>query len=369
MQKAEEFAVKLERVKTFLSDKDLDGLVLSRGDNFAWLGCGADNLVDTTSDAGVGSLVVLAGRVTLVTNNIEADRLRTEELDGLDIRKTEVYPWHEPGERARVLEKLAAGARLAADDGTPGLPPLPAGFTRLRYTLTEAEVDRYRALGSDCRDAIEAAARGIEKGVTETDVAASLAAECRRRGVLPGVVLVAADERLANWRHPIPKMTPVRRCAMLVLCGRRQGLVAAVTRLVHFGQFGEDLIRRHVAVCTVDARMIWATTPGARAADVLRIGRQTYSEYNFPDEWRLHHQGGGIGYRSREYIATPESAEVVQPNQAFAWNPSIRGTKSEDTILATPAGPVLLTPPGEDWPTVHVEMAGKVMHRADILVR
>jgi len=156
---------------------------------------------------------------------------------------------------------------------------------------------------------------------------------------------------------------------MLVLCGRRQGLVAAITRLVHFGQFDEDLIRRHMATCTVDARMIWATTPGARAADVLRLGRQTYSEFNFPDEWRLHHQGGAIGYRSREYIATPGSAEVVQPDQAFAWNPSVRGTKSEDTILATDDGPELLTPPGEDWPTVHIEMGGKVLHRADILVK
>jgi Xaa-Pro aminopeptidase len=369
MQKAEEFAVKMERVKTFLSDQGLDGAVLGRGDNFAWLGCGADNLVDTTAETGVASLVVLDDGVTLLTNNIEAGRLQAEELHGLGIRRADVYPWHEPHERTNALKKLAARARLAADDGTPGLTPLPAGFCRLRFSLTEAEVDRYRALGADCRDAIESAARAVERGMTEADAAAGLAAECRRRGVLPGVVLVAADERLTSWRHPVPKATPVERCALLVLCGRRQGLVAAVSRLVHFGQFGEDLIRRHMAACTVDARMIWATTPGARAADVLRLGRQTYSEFNFPDEWRLHHQGGAIGYRSREYIATPDCAEVVQPNQAFAWNPSIRGTKSEDTILATAGGPELLTEPAEDWPTVHIEMGGKVLHRADILVK
>jgi Xaa-Pro aminopeptidase len=369
MTKAEEFALKLERIRTFLSDHGLDGVVLSRGDSFAWLGCGADSVVDPTGETGVGSLVVLPDGVRLVTNNIEADRLRTEELQGIDLRGTEVFPWHKPSERAAVISKLAAGKRLAADDGSAGLPPPPPGFYRLRFSLTEAEVARYRALGADCRDAMESAARSIEKGMTEADAAALLAAECRRRGVLPGVVLVAADERLTSWRHPVPKSTPVRRAAMLVLCGRRQGLVAAITRLVHFGQFGEDLIRRHVAACTVDARMIWATTPGARAADVLALGRQTYSEFNFPDEWRLHHQGGAIGYRSREYIATPECAEVVLHNQAFAWNPSIRGTKSEDTVLATSAGPELLTAPGADWPTVHIEKGGKVLHRADILVK
>ncbi len=369
MLKAEEFAIKLERVMTFLSDHELDGALLGRGDNFAWLGCGADNLVDTTGETGVAGLLVLRGEVTLVTNNIEADRLQSEELADLGIRRVEVFPWHEPAGRMGILQRLAAGAKVAADDGTAGLPPLPAGFGRLRFSLTEAEVARYRAVGADCRDAMEAAARSVERGMTEAEAAANLAAECRRRGVLPGVVLVAADERLTSWRHPVPKATPVERCAMLVLCGRRQGLVAAITRLVHFGQFGEDLIRRHMAACTVDARMIWATTPGSRAADVLAIGRQTYSEFNFPDEWRLHHQGGAIGYRSREYIATPECAEVVQPDQAFAWNPSVRGTKSEDTVLATEAGPELLTPPGDDWPTVHIEMGGKVMHRADILVK
>jgi len=369
MQKAEEFALKLERVSTFLCDHELDGVVLGRGDNFAWLGCGADNLVDSGNETGVGALVVLRGDVILVTNNIEAERLRAEELAGLDIGRTEIFPWHEPEERTKVIEGIADGARLAADDGTPGLAPLPAEFQRLRYRLTDAEVARYRALGADCRDAMEAAARAVERGMTEADAAAALAAECRKRGVLPTVLLAAADERLTNWRHPIPKATPIERCAMLVLCGRRCGLTAAVTRLVHFGQFGQDLIRRHLAACTVDSRMILATRPGARVADVLRIGRQTYSEFNFTDEWRLHHQGGAIGYRSREYIATPESNEVVNANQAFAWNPSICGTESEDTTLATDGGPELLTGPSDDWPTVHIEVDGQALHRADILVK
>ncbi len=202
MQKAEELAVKLERVKTFLSDHELDGAVLGRGDNFAWLGCGADNMVDTTGETGVASFLVLHDAVTLVTNNIEAERLQAEELEGLGIRNVEVFPWHEPGERTAILQRLGAGASLAADDGTPGLPPLPAGFNRLRYSLTEPEVERYRAVGADCRDAMEAATRGVERGMTEADVAANLAAECRRRGVLPGVVLVAADDRRNELAPP-----------------------------------------------------------------------------------------------------------------------------------------------------------------------
>ncbi len=101
MQKAEELAVKLERVMTFLSDHKLAGAVLGRGDNFAWLGCGADNMVDTTGETGVASFLVLRGAVTLVTNNIEADRLQTEELEGLGIRKRRGLPLARAG-RAEV---------------------------------------------------------------------------------------------------------------------------------------------------------------------------------------------------------------------------------------------------------------------------
>jgi hypothetical protein len=55
-------------------------------------------------------------------------------------------------------------------------------------------------------------------------------------------------------------------------------------------------------------------------------------------------------------------------NQPFAWNPSITGTKSEDTILATSTGPEIITP-ARDWPMVSVEGDDGAWQRPDILVR
>ncbi len=369
MDRAEEFAVKLERVERFLADHGLGGAILGRSDNFAWLGCGACNVVNSAQETGVAALAVRPGSVTLVANNIEADRLLTEELDGLDVAATEVFPWHEPAERGAIIRRLTAGARFAADDGSAGLPGLPDGFPRLRYALTEAEVERYRALGRDAGAAVENAGRAVEEGMTEADVAALTAAECLKRSIAPIVLLVAADERIRSWRHPIVKTTPVEQCVMIVICGRRQGLVAAVTRLVHFGALPGDLKGRHRAVCAVDAAMMWATVPGRRAADVFAEAQRAYAESGFPNEWQLHHQGGAIGYQPREYIATPECPETVRAAQAFAWNPSIRGTKSEDTMLVSEDGPSLLTYPGADWPVVRIERDGATLERADILVK
>ena len=102
--------------------------------------------------------------------------------------------------------------------------------------------------------------------------------------------------------------------------------------------------------------------------EIFRRGLAAYAERGFRDEWRLHHQGGPCGYQPREYLATPAVAGVVLPNQAFAWNPSITGTKSEDTILATPRGPQILTP-ARDWPMLKFSCDGETILRPDILVR
>ncbi|MHC4788721.1 MAG: M24 family metallopeptidase [Planctomycetota bacterium] len=293
----------------------------------------------------------------------------TEELDGVDITATQVFPWHEAAKRDAIVGGLCSGKKFAADDGSPGTTPLPAEFAALRFALTEGECARYRVLGKEAALAMENAARAVEKGMTEADIAALVADECLRRGILPVVLLVAADGRIRSWRHPVVKTTPAEQCAMMVICGRRYGLIANVTRIVHFGELPADLAARHRAVCAVDAAMILATTPGKAAADIFAVARSAYAENGYPDEWQFHHQGGATGFQPREYIATPDCEETVRANQAFAWNPSICGTKSEDTVLVSQDGFEVLTAPSAEWPVLKVEAAGQSIARPDILVK
>ncbi|MCC7494507.1 MAG: M24 family metallopeptidase [Fimbriimonadaceae bacterium] len=357
-------AAKLARVREYLQREALDAVVVSRIDNLFWL-CRADTHVGLNSEAGVAALVVTAEAATLVTSNIEAPRLQQEEFAVFGLPLVS-FPWFEGSTEAALAPLLAGCGAVGSDTPAPGRQLV--NLAPLRYRLFEPELTAYRALGHEVGAAVGQVARELQRGETEFAVAGRLSAALLTREVTPVVLLVAADQRLRAYRHPIPTAQRIDERVMLVAVGRRQGLTVAVTRLVSFGPLSDDLRRRHAAVTAVDAAFIAATVPGAPVASVFAAGVAAYGAQGYPDEWQLHHQGGATGYAGRDYRATFQSTEVVQPGQAFAWNPSIAGTKSEDTILALESGPEVISA-SPDWPLLPAEAGGVRTARPDWLVR
>ncbi|NLF32452.1 MAG: aminopeptidase P family protein [Planctomycetes bacterium] len=366
----DEIKAKHQRVKEALAACELDGVLLTRRCNFSWYTSGAHNHVNTAVDAGTASLLVTADGATLLTNNIEAVRFRGEDLAGRDIAVVDV-PWHDNAARIGAYNDLIAGRAVAADVAIPGVKTRPwsAVLDEMRWTLLDAEIERYRQLSVDVAASLEEVATTVTPGATEWELAGLLSAILHQRGCLPLVVLVAGEGRVPKYRHPLPTTAPVNKYGMLVTCAERDGLIAAVTRLFYFGKPPAELAAKHRAVVTVDAAMIDATRPGATLGGVLDAGIAMYREMGFADEWRLHHQGGSCGYQPREIIATPGDTTAVLAGQAFAWNPSITGTKSEDTILCRPDGPAEILSATDDWPVFDVEINGTVYQRPDILAR
>ena len=82
----------------------------------------------------------------------------------------------------------------------------------------------------------------------------------------------------------------------------------------------------------------------------------------------FHHQGGPSGYGEREWLATPTGAEVIVNDQAFAWNPSIRGGKVEDTVILHDGKIEALTDT-PDLPLVETELNGTIYRSAGVLIR
>ena len=362
-----EIQSKHERIRQFLHANHLDGVCLSNHHNFAWVTGGGNNYINIATELGTATAMITMDRRFIVTTNIEHPRLMAEE-GVANFFEVESYTWHDTHEQALVIRRHAAGKRIACDGGMPGMAVLPSGFDELRYTLQPTEIQRFRSLATDSGAIIGAVARSVEAGHSEEEIAGRLADGCHRHGLLPVVVLVAADDRVHRFRHPLPTAKRVEHYAELVLCARRHGLVAAVTRLVHLGPLPDDLRARHDAVMQVDAAAILATQPGNGVAAVFDTIRASYGSAGFADEWKLHHQGGLIGYQPREYLATPRDAHVIELNQAYAWNPSITGTKCEDTVLVTEHGPEVMTAT-KYWPTCDITIGGRTVARPDILVK
>ena len=373
MTRRAEYKKKLKILDRFLDDHDLDGLILTRRGAFAWATAGGDNTVVSGSDVGLSSFVYDGKTAAVLTTNIEEARIADEEIADLPGLAVAALPWYF---NDSVLDAFLAStgakgrsgrARFASDTNVPGSVPLPATFDRLTWSLLEPEAERYRALGRDAARAIEAACLAVRPGMSEWRIAAELDLQVRERGAYPIVNLVAVDDRIRRYRHPLPTKARFKRSAMLVLCAQRHGLVASCTRLVHVGKPGADLLRRHFAAVEVDVALNDATRIDAVADSIFARALAVYESLGFGDEWRLHHQGGAAGYAPRTWVAKPGCAETVLENQAFAWNPSVTGTKSEDTILATKDGPEFLTKPGRDWPCITIKRSGRSYRRPDIL--
>jgi len=126
-------------------------------------------------------------------------------------------------------------------------------LARLRYTLLAGEIARFRELGKLYAAAMDEAVRRVRPGMTEFEIAGLLAEAAFARGALPIVNLITTDERIFRYRHPLPTGKKLVRYAMLVLCGRQYGLVASVTRLVHFGPLPAEVRRKAEACARVDA--------------------------------------------------------------------------------------------------------------------
>jgi len=335
---------KHNQVVDWLRSEGLDGILLKRNENIAWLTGGAVELrVLTPNETGVASLLVTAegARYYLTTAN-EAPRLHDEEFGELDFEPV-IFPWYADNTADRALE-LTHG-QLASDTPMPGC--FPAHLYPLRAALKETEIARFRWLGAHTADAVTAVLQQLEPGQTEYAMEAQVAEALLSRGILPSVYLMAADERILKYKHAVARGNRLDKYGMLNLCARKWGLTVSITRFAHFGPLPAELEARFHAAAQVNAALLDATRVGATSAELFRSAAEAYARAGYPGDEQAHHQGGATGYWEREWVATPDGTEQVLNDQAFAWNPSIRGGKVEDTVLLSNGEIESLTPTPE----------------------
>ncbi|HET7270884.1 MAG TPA: M24 family metallopeptidase [Rubrobacter sp.] len=326
-------------LRELMEGRGIGALLLRRPANFAWYTGGADNRVDHGDPFGVAEILLTPQTSYVLTNSIEAPRMREEQTPGMEVVE---HPWYE--EPDALLRELAGGSIIGTDFPSGSGPDLSAEISPLRHVLDGDAIEGYRLLGADAALAVSEVASSLSPETGELEAAAELSAACLRRGMFTPVLMAASEERLVSYRHPVPHGGPLGKQAMIVACAERGGLFANLTRMIYFEDPDPETIRRQEACEEVMRRMREeATRPGRTLAQAFGDCRRFYAEAGFSEGWKDHHQGGMTGYASREIIATPGAHQEIIEGQAFAWNPSLRGAKAEETFVLGPAGPEVLT--------------------------
>jgi len=366
MNAADEFALNMERIGNFIHKSDYDAVLFGTQHNFSWITCGGDNQIIHGTELGFVNMLATAEKLYLITNNIEMPRVTQEEAGSIETEKVE-YLWT-GGDVADEVKKIVGNGDVASDFSFPGTMNEAEELSLLRVPLTQHEMDRYKKLAQMCAGALDKTMHELKPGMTEYEIQGVIGGKLMAQGIYPVVLLVGTDERIFNFRHPMPTEKKLEKYCMVVICAQRWGLILSMTRLVHFGTIPDAIVTRYDALHSVDMAYITASSVGASMKDVFHAGAAEYEKHGFKGEELKHYQGGTGGYLTREQGLHPQSEYVIQEGDVIAHNPTITGTKIEDSILVKSDGFEVLTI-SESWPCREITYNGITLKRPDILVR
>lgn len=334
-------AVKRQRVLHIMDAAETDSLLLTSNTALCWYLDGSRMHI-SLAGAPIAAMLVTRDGDHLVTFNNEAERLATEEVPS-EIA-VHAAPWH--GSLHAVAHELTGGDPLAESE-------VAVKLRGARQAFLPAESARYARLNADTAAALTDVLSRATPATTEFEIAAQLASRIVAMGAEPLVLLCNGASRSA-FRHPLPTHSRLGRRAMAVVCARRHGLVANVTRWVRFDGGTPAELDAEFRLMAVEADIFDATVPDARLDSIFREIKRAYVRHGFgPDQWTLHHQGGVAGYAGRDPRATALTDDQVVLNQTFTWNPSGPGVKIEDTVQLTEAGITVLSVDPR-WPATSV---------------
>lgn len=360
---------KVQRVRTFLAAKGLDGLLLAKETTFSWITGGGEDFIVHSIDEAQVKVLVSKGAVTLITNNIEARRLVEEVVGGLGFT-VEEFKYYEPEAEAALIAKYCPDPEKVVTDATvPGemLALDTKDLLGLVFPLTSHEEEKYRWLGRKCVEVLEAVAEVVRPGMSEYDIQYLLARELWYWDIFPTVNLASVDQRVLTYKHPFPEGAELERYVNLNICARRWGMIISTSRLMHFGPPDDELAKVFAAGGKVMASMLHATRPGNTFRQVLQANEEAYAAEGYSGEWQRHLQGGPILTGERITLLRNLPDAEIKLGMALAYNPTCQGSKHEDTFLVTEEGLEILTP-CISWPTRRYVIDGKEYEVPDLKI-
>jgi len=359
---ATEVKIKEERIRELLVEEQLDGVILSKNYNFAWLTAGGNNRIVNNRETGAAEILITNRDKYILTNNLEERRLREEEVFNQNFTFLR-RKWYQD----KSLDNLISGLKLGSDLPVEEMKYVGKELSELRYSLTEFELERYRRLGGEVAQIVSNICQDFKRGISENEVAARVVKGLREAGIYTVSLLVAADERISKYCHPQPTNKEANNRLMISLAAERGGLVVSLTRMVAFKSLSYQLSEQLEDLLKIESIYLNGTQAGQEVNELFNKAVAKYQELGYEEAWEFDDHGGALGYKVRDYLATTDCEKEIQANQPFAWTPTLPGLKLEDTVIATESGPEIITS-DDDWPKQCYKVNGKEWQRPDILI-
>ncbi|MBW4574306.1 MAG: M24 family metallopeptidase [Aphanothece sp. CMT-3BRIN-NPC111] len=349
-----EVSSKLGLIRQALTEAGAQGVRLRGTDWFAWATAGASNTVLLTAETGVAEVLVTLEDAWVLTDEIEAQRLKDEELPANF--QVQVSSWTDAASRESFVQSAANGGKILSDRPIPHVEKrLPPSLQAHKRVMMSSELERYRQVGRKASEAMTEVLSAAKPTWTEYQLAGAGAEALWARGLHPALTLVAGERRLPLYRHATATSEEIGREAMMVFCARGYGLYANLTRFVSFGSLPPEKSDLHRHIREIEAESLNLCNPETELNTVYQALAQAYQQHGYPNAIREHHQGGTTGYLAREVVANPDTSDVLRENMAVAWNPSLSGAKIEDTFVILQDGKLENLTFDANWPSVEVE--------------
>lgn len=345
----EDIEAKHQRIREFLTERQLDAVLLQRAENFSWMTSGGDSTGKGFPEPRASIFVTADARVVL-GGNADLAQLFETEITGLGFQLKE-RPWYEP--REVLMTDLCRGRKVGSDLPLGKTTDVSAELAAMRIPLTQVEADRIRKIGRQVAHALEATARNLQRLQTEAEIAGEVAHRLMKHEIEPVQIQVTADTRTARFRMWGHSGEPVRRWCVLRATAKRWGLHVSAARTVSLDVPDQELLRSHQHAALVQATAMYFSQKNWALGDILDKTRRIYEKFDHADEWRLAEQGYVQGYSPSEIPVIPRSEYRLAANTSLCWRPSVGSAQLGDSILLNTEGFEMLTPI-EVWPSLEV---------------
>ncbi len=335
------------RIREYIKDKNIDAVLLGRRSSFGWF-CGGENSMNFYTDMGLAFIWVSKDEAFVFCANNEKDRVEREVFD----KKFPVkdFSWVEGP--LPNLAKLIGDKKVHSDFPCGNAVESFGAIKKLRYSLLPEQISVARDLSRRSALILEGVMEKLTNGMSEKQIQAEVYYAFGKENISLPVLLIAGDDNLNLYRHPLPTNAICNHRVMIVICSWYRGVVISATRIRYFRTETSEENAKNIAICKINAQMIAGSKKGTHAKELWQNMLDSYKTHGYENEYLNHHQGGGAGFESREWILRPNVDETILGNQLMAWNPTLVGTKSEETAFVTDSGNIEILTTTGNWPIV-----------------